>query len=111
MPIENGQLPNSVQSHINNRPGHRTEVTEAVSIRNGKGKKTIRVRKNNKVTEKAIKLKQGEIKNIMGKKFMPSLSAKALKRVLSVGGTATNTSPNLFEENHKALRLTRRRKN
>jgi hypothetical protein len=80
---------NSVQSHINNRPGHRTEVTEAVSIRNGKGKKTIRVRKNNKVTEKAIKLKQGEIKNIMGKKFMPRL----------------------FEENHKALRLTRRRKN
>ena len=80
---------NSVQSHIDNRPGHRTEITEAVSIRNGKGKKTVRVRKNNKVSEKAIKLKKGEIKNIMGKKFMP----------------------NLFKANHSALRETRRRKN
>ena len=80
---------NSVQSHIDNRPGHRTEITEAVSIKNGKGKKTVRVRKNNKVAEKAIQLKKSEIKNIMNKKFIP----------------------NLFTPNHKAMRQTRRRKN
>ena len=73
---------NSVQRHISPTE----DITEAVSIRNGKGRKTVRVRKNSNVATKEIKLKKAEIKNIMNRKFMP----------------------NLFSANHKALRTTRK---
>lgn len=64
---------NSVQTHIRALPNGREEVTEAVSIRNGKGTKTVRTRKNKQLKVSKKKLSPKEIKNIKNRKFMPAL--------------------------------------
>lgn len=64
---------NSVQTHSEYVDGKRTEVTEAIQIRNGKGKKTVKKHKGNKMSKKTITLTNTEIKNIQTRKFMPSL--------------------------------------
>lgn len=64
---------NSVQTHLNVRDGHLEEVTESVSVRNGKGTKSVRIRRNNKVKTAKHKLSSKELKNIKGKNFMPNL--------------------------------------
>lgn len=64
---------NSVQTHIKATPDGQEEVTEAVSIRNGKGTKTVRTRKNSTVKVSKKKLSAKEIKNIKARKFMPKL--------------------------------------
>jgi hypothetical protein len=66
---------NSVQTHSTYVDGHRTEVTEATKIKNGKGMKTVTKRNGRKVTKKTLPLKPFEIKNIQTRKFMPSLFA------------------------------------
>ena len=53
--------------------GEEVETTEAVSIKNGKGTKTVTKRHNGKTSSKTMKLKPKEIKNIQEKKFMPKL--------------------------------------
>jgi hypothetical protein len=64
---------NSVQTHLNVRDGHLEEVTESVSVRNGKGTKSVRIRRNNTVKTAKHKLSSKELKNIQGKNFMPNL--------------------------------------
>lgn len=64
---------NSVQTHLNVRDGHLEEVTESVSIRNGKGTKSVRIRRNNQVKTAKHKLNSKELKNIQNKTFMPNL--------------------------------------
>jgi hypothetical protein len=64
---------NSVQTHLNVQGGHVEEVTEAVSVRNGKGTKSVRIRRNNKVKTAKHKLSPLELKNIQSKTFMPKL--------------------------------------
>lgn len=66
---------NSVQTHLNVDPkgGHVEEVTESVSVRNGKGTKSVRIRRNNQVKTAKHKLSPTELKNIQNKTFMPNL--------------------------------------
>ena len=64
---------NFVQTYTVDHDGHFREVTEAISIRNGEGHKTVRYRNNGKVKETVHKLSRDEIHNIMNKKFMPDL--------------------------------------
>jgi hypothetical protein len=64
---------NSVQTHIRMSPSGKEEVTEAVSIRNGKGTKTVSTRKNKQLKVSKKKLSAKEIKNIKNRKFMPTL--------------------------------------
>jgi hypothetical protein len=64
---------NSVQTHLNVSNGHVEEVTESVSVRNGKGTKSVRIRRNNKVKTAKQKLTPTELKNIKAKNFMPNL--------------------------------------
>ena len=64
---------NSVQTHLNVSNGHLEEVTESVSVRNGKGTKSVRIRRNNKVKTAKHKLSPAELKNIKTKNFMPNL--------------------------------------
>ena len=64
---------NSVQTHLNVRDGHLEEVTESVSVRNGKGTKSVRIRQNNKVKTAKHTLSPTELKNIRNKTFMPNL--------------------------------------
>lgn len=66
---------NSVQTHLNVNPkgGHVEEVTESVSVRNGKGTKSVRIRRNNQVKTAKHKLSPTELKNIQNKTFMPNL--------------------------------------
>ena len=64
---------NSVQTHLNVHDGHMEEVTESVSVRNGKGTKSVRIRRNNQVKTAKHKLSPVELKNIQSKTFMPNL--------------------------------------
>lgn len=64
---------NSVQTHLNVNNGHLEEVTESVSVRNGKGTKSVRIRRNNQVKTAKHKLSPMELKNIQKKTFMPNL--------------------------------------
>jgi hypothetical protein len=64
---------NSVQTHLNVHDGHMEEVTESVSVRNGKGTKSVRIRRNNQVKTAKHKLSPVELKNIKNKNFMPNL--------------------------------------
>lgn len=64
---------NFVQTYSVLHDGQHREVTEAISIRNGEGHKTVRYRNNGKVKETVHKLSHDEITNIMNKKFMPDL--------------------------------------
>ena len=64
---------NSTQSHFSMINGKRQMTTEAVSIRNGKGMKTVVKRVGNKQTRSKKALSGDEIKNIMDRKFMPDL--------------------------------------
>ncbi len=64
---------NSVQTHLNMKDGHVEEVTEAVSVRNGKGTKSVRIRRNNTVKVAKHPLTPTELKNIQTKTFMPNL--------------------------------------
>jgi len=73
MPAREKYSFNSVQTHFNQRNGHVEEVTEAVSVRNGKGTKSVRIRTNNKVKTAKRKLNAEELKNIKSKTFMPNL--------------------------------------
>ncbi len=62
---------NSVQTHIAVINGKRSETTEAVSVRNGKGQKTVKKRVNGQVHSKTLSLTPSEIHNIQHRKFMP----------------------------------------
>lgn len=62
---------NSTQSHMSVINGKRRMTTEAVSIRNGKGMKTVVKRVGNKKTKSNKQLSSDEIQNIMDRKFMP----------------------------------------
>ena len=62
-----------VQTHLNVKNGHVEEVTESVSVRNGKGTKSVRIRRNNQVKTAKHKLSPVELKNIQSKNFMPNL--------------------------------------
>jgi hypothetical protein len=62
---------NSVQTHIAVIDGKKSETTEAVSVRNGKGQKTVKKRVNGKLHSKTIPLTPTEIHNIQYRKFMP----------------------------------------
>lgn len=62
---------NSVQTHIAVIDGKRSETTEAVSVRNGKGQKTVKKRVNGKLHSKTLPLTSSEIQNIQNRKFMP----------------------------------------
>jgi hypothetical protein len=62
---------NSVQSHMSVINGRSTETTEAVSVRNGKGFKTVSRRVNGRMMKKAFPLTQKEVQNIKDRKFMP----------------------------------------
>ena len=64
---------NSVSTHISVINGKRQQTTEAVSVRNGKGMKSVVKRVGAKKTRSKKQLSQTEIKNIMGRKFMPTL--------------------------------------
>jgi hypothetical protein len=44
-----------------------------VSVRNGKGTKSVRIRRNNQVKTAKHKLTPTELKNIQNKNFMPNL--------------------------------------
>jgi hypothetical protein len=67
---------NSIQTHSEYVDGKKTEVTEAITIRNGKGTKTVKKCKGNKVSKKTIPLTNNEIKNVQTRKFIPSLFDK-----------------------------------
>jgi hypothetical protein len=64
---------NSVHTHIEMIDGKRVEVTEAVTIRNGKGYKTVITRENGKTKQSKHPLTQQEVSNIKERKFMPTL--------------------------------------
>jgi hypothetical protein len=63
----------STQTHISAVNGKRTSTTEAVSIRNGKGMKTVVKTTNGKTRRAKHSLREDEIRNVMNRKFMPSL--------------------------------------
>jgi hypothetical protein len=56
--------------------GKKTEVTEAITIRNGKGTKTVKKRKGTNISKKSIPLTSSEIEKIRTRKFLPSLFDK-----------------------------------
>lgn len=64
---------NSVQTHTSVINGKNKTTTEAVSIRNGKGMKTVIKRVGGKTKKSKKALDTQEIKNIMNRKFMPNL--------------------------------------
>lgn len=64
---------NSVSTHASMINGKRQTTTEAVSVRNGKGMKTVVKRQGNKTSKSKKALSTEEIKNIMNRKFMPTL--------------------------------------
>ena len=83
---------NSITTHIEMKNGKQVEVTEAVTIRNGEGYKTVitresnegrasnsllrpfsKVLKNGKKKQSKHPLTQTEIRNIKERKFMPTL--------------------------------------
>lgn len=63
----------STQTHNQLINGKRKTSTEAVSIKNGKGMKSVVKSVNGKITRAKRKLTRNEVKNIMNKKFMPNL--------------------------------------
>ena len=63
----------SVQTHFKKANGHMEEITEAISVKNGKGQKTVRKRVNNTVRVAKRPLSITELSNIRNKKFMPTL--------------------------------------
>jgi hypothetical protein len=63
----------SVQTHYKQVNGHMEEVTEAVSVKNGKGTKSVRRRVNNTVRVAKRPLSKQELTNIKNRKFMPNL--------------------------------------
>ena len=64
---------NSVQTHVKMVEGKRMETTEATSIRNGKGFKTVKKRIGSRTRTARKRLSPSEIRNIRNKKFMPRL--------------------------------------
>ncbi len=64
---------NFVQTYTLHHDGHHREVTESISIRNGKGHKTVVYRNNGIVKKTVHKLTHDELENIMNRKFMPEL--------------------------------------
>ncbi len=66
---------NSSQTHFTTVNGVRKQVTEEVSIRNGKGMKRVMTRTNGASNAATKKLSKKEVKNILNRKFMPSLFA------------------------------------
>jgi hypothetical protein len=62
---------NSVQTHMSVINGKKSETTEAVSVRNGRGSKTVSRRVNGKAMKKTIPLTHKEVQNIKDRKFMP----------------------------------------
>jgi hypothetical protein len=64
---------NSVVSHIEVRNGVAHEVTEAVSVKNGEGTKTVITREGGRPKKSEHRLTAKEIRNIKGRKFMPAL--------------------------------------
>jgi hypothetical protein len=64
---------NSVSTHTSMINGKRQSTTEAVSVRNGKGMKTVVKRVGAKKTRSKKSLSTSEVKNIMDRKFMPDL--------------------------------------
>jgi hypothetical protein len=64
---------NSVSTHTSMLNGKRKSTTEAVSIRNGNGMKTVVKRVGSKKTRSKKPLSVSEVENIMGRKFMPEL--------------------------------------
>lgn len=62
---------NSVQTHMSVINGRSTETTEAVSVRNGKGNKTVSRRVNGRLMKKTFPLTEKELQNIKDRKFMP----------------------------------------
>ena len=64
---------NSVSTHTSVINGKRQSTTEAVSVRNGNGMKTVMKRKGKKTSKSKHHLTHGEVQNIMDRKFMPSL--------------------------------------
>jgi hypothetical protein len=62
---------NSVQTHVSVINGKRQSTTEAVSVRNGKGMKTVVKRYGSKKTRSKKALSSSEIQNIKDRKFMP----------------------------------------
>jgi hypothetical protein len=63
----------SVQTHYKQVNGHMEEVTEAVSVKNGKGTKSVRRRVNNTVRVAKRPLSMEELTNIQSRTFMPKL--------------------------------------
>jgi hypothetical protein len=64
---------NSVSTHASMINGKKQHTTEAVSVRNGKGMKTVVKRVGNKTSKSKKELSGEEIRNIMDRKFMPTL--------------------------------------
>ena len=64
---------NSVSTHTSVINGKRQSTTEAVSVRNGNGMKTVVKRRGNKSSKSKYRLTQTEVQNVMGRKFMPTL--------------------------------------
>ena len=52
-----------------------------ISVKNGKGQKSVLVKDNNKVYSHTQSLKKSEIKNIEKHIFMPKLFSKSLKHI------------------------------
>ena len=64
---------NSVSTHTSVINGKRQSTTEAVSVRNGNGMKTVVKRRGNKSSKSKHRLTQTEVQNVMDRKFMPTL--------------------------------------
>ena len=64
---------NSTQTHNQLVNGKRSTVTEAVSVRNGKGMKTVVKRVDGKTRSAKRLLTKQEMRNIMKRKFMANL--------------------------------------
>lgn len=64
---------NSVSTHTSVINGKRQSTTEAVSVRNGNGMKTVVKRRGTKTSKSKRRLTPEELQNIMDRKFMPSL--------------------------------------
>ena len=76
----------SVQSHTVKTPEKEEEHLKEVRVENGKGTKTLVVKKNGKTRKTTEKLSKAEIKNIKAHKFMPHLFRKCSARLNGGGG-------------------------
>ena len=76
----------SQESHTHSKNGETQTKEQIVKVRNGKGTKSVIV-KNNKGTHKSTrKLTKKEVKNIQGRKFMPTLFSECYNTLRPCSG-------------------------